>query len=140
MNRSTAKVLHSPGRRWPRTLCRPSATRQCPASLLRLCFCEQFTFPKQPRTFYFLFATSWHLPLFLRHVRACSPCPVGGRPLISSIQTSCRPSCGRSRITCHVDVLVPPRTPSSLTSSAEICQPWIGCTGQLSRLPPHELF
>ena len=56
--------------------------------LYAYCFCEQFTFPKQPRTFYFLFATSWHLPLFLRHVRASSPCPVGGRPVISSTQNS----------------------------------------------------
>ena len=63
----------------------------------------------QPRTFYFLFATSWHLPLVLRHVRACSPRPVGGRPVITSIQNSSQPCCGRSRITYHVDVLISAR-------------------------------
>ena len=68
-----------------------------------------FRFLLRPCNTRFLFATSWQLSLFLRHARACSPCPEGRRPVISSIQISGQPCCGRSRITWQVDALTSAR-------------------------------
>ena len=141
-NRSAAKVLHSPGRTLPGTLCRPSATR--PTQLLFYGYVFVSSLP----------SPSSHAPftLFLPHRGTCpffcfpapcaclftlssgwTPCNLLNSKQWSTLLWSLKNHMSRGTAGSSTHTFEPYPTCAWVPScSAEICQPWIGCTGQLS--------